>query len=61
MAIEAVDDPADLGGLGNDSDDRHSGSTAGAGHHIQLVDLGQQLCRRWGEVRFSSQTRLDSC
>jgi hypothetical protein len=50
MAIEAGDDPqgcasslADLGGIGDDGDDGHAGSAAGTGHHIQLVDLGQQL------------------
>jgi len=41
MAIEAVDDLADLGGICDDGDDRHPASTAGAGHDIQLVDLGQ--------------------
>ncbi len=42
MALEAGDDLACLGGVGDDGEYGHAGSTAKAGHDVQRVDLGQQ-------------------
>ncbi len=45
MTLEAGDDHVDLGRVGDDGDDRHAGTASGAGHNVQLVDLGQQPSR----------------
>jgi len=42
VALEAVDDPAYLGGIRNDGDDGHAGSAARASQDVDRVDLGQQ-------------------
>jgi hypothetical protein len=37
-------DIAYLGGVGDDCDESHLGSTAGTDHRVDLVDLRDQLC-----------------
>jgi hypothetical protein len=42
VAIEAVDDPANLGWIRDDGDHRHAASAARASQDVYRVDLGQQ-------------------
>ena len=42
MTRHAGDDLADLSRIEDDGEHRHSASPPGAGHHVQLVNLGQK-------------------
>jgi len=42
VTLQAGDDLADLGRIGDDGEHRHPASAPGAGHHVQLMNLGQQ-------------------